>query len=95
MLHTLGSSPFQCDYALLLRMLQPGDDVLLMQDGVLAGLQGSRMLTPLLNSPARLWVLGDDLAARGLVAQISPKITVIDYNEFVTLTVNHKQQMPW
>ncbi|MDU3817234.1 sulfurtransferase complex subunit TusB [Mixta calida] len=95
MLHTLASSPFQCDYTLLLRMLRPEDDVLLMQDGVLAGLQGSRMLTPLLNAPVRVWALGDDLAARGLSAQISPRITVIDYNDFVTLTINHKQQMPW
>ncbi|MFD1800751.1 sulfurtransferase complex subunit TusB [Mixta tenebrionis] len=95
MLHTLTSSPFQCDYALLLRMLQPGDDLLLLQDGVLAGLQGSSMLTPLLDSPARLWALRDDLLARGLTAQIAAEITVIGYNDFVTLTLNHKQQMPW
>ncbi|QHM73554.1 sulfurtransferase complex subunit TusB [Mixta intestinalis] len=95
MLHTLNSSPFQCDYTLLLRMLQPGDDLLLMQDGVLAGLQGSNMLAPLLNSPARIWALRDDLLARGLTAQLSPEITAIDYNDFVTLTLNHKQQMPW
>ena len=55
MLHTLMSSPFQCDYALLLRMLQPGDDLLLMQDGVLAGLTDSLLLPQLLDTPARLW----------------------------------------
>ena len=95
MLHTLISSPFQCDYSLLLRMLQPDDDLLLMQDGVLAGLQKSRLLPLLLQSPARLWALEDDLAARGLIAQISPDITVISYNDFVMLTVKQQQQMSW
>ncbi|MEQ4530100.1 MAG: sulfurtransferase complex subunit TusB [Mixta sp.] len=95
MLHTLMSSPFQCDYALLLRMLQPGDDLLLMQDGVLAGLTDSLLLPQLLDTPARLWVLAEDVAARGLTAQISSKIAVIDYNDFVMLTVKQQQQMPW
>lgn len=95
MLHTLMSSPFQCDYALLLRMLQPGDDLLLMQDGVLAGLSDNLLLPQLLDSPARLWVLAEDVAARGLAAQISSKIAVIDYNDFVMLTVKQQQQMPW
>ncbi|MDR7344071.1 tRNA 2-thiouridine synthesizing protein B [Pantoea alhagi] len=95
MLHTLISSPFQCDYFLLLRMLRADDDLLLMQDGVLAGLQQSRLLPPLLQAPARLWALKEDVVARGLTAQISAKITVIDYNDFVTLTVKQQQQMPW
>ncbi|GLR07863.1 sulfurtransferase complex subunit TusB [Mixta theicola] len=95
MLHTLMSSPFQCDYYLLLRMLQPDDDLLLMQDGVLAGLQNNRLLPQLLQSPARLWALEEDVVARGLTAQISSKITVIDYNDFVMLTVKQQQQMPW
>jgi tRNA 2-thiouridine synthesizing protein B len=95
MLHTLMSSPFQCDYSLLLRMLQPGDDLLLMQDGVLAGLAHNRLLPQLLQSPARLWALAEDVAARGLAAQISSDIAVIDYNDFVMLTIKQQQQMPW
>ena len=95
MLHTLMSSPFQCDFFLLLRMLRAEDDLLLMQDGVVAGLQDNRLLPQLLQAPARLWALKEDLEARGLTAQISAKITVIDYNDFVALTVKQQQQMPW
>ena len=95
MLHTLMSSPFQCDYFLLLRMLQPGDDLLLMQDGVLAAIEDNRLLPQLLRSPVRLWALKEDVEARGLAAQISSNITVIDYNDFVMLTVKQQQQMPW
>ena len=95
MLHTLMSSPFQCDYFLLLRMLQPGDDLLLMQDGVLAAIEDNRLLPQLLRSPARLWALKEDVEARGLAAQISSNITFIDYNDFVMLTVKQQQQMPW
>lgn len=95
MLHTLMSSPFQCDYALLLRMLQADDDLLLMQDGVLAGLQNNRLLPQLLSAPARLWALKEDVEARGLAAQISSRISLIDYNDFVMLTVKQQQQMPW
>ncbi|MGD8107497.1 sulfurtransferase complex subunit TusB [Pantoea sp. FN0302] len=95
MLHTLMSSPWQCDYNLLLRMLRADDDLLLMQDGVLAGLQNNCLLPQLLQAPARLWALKEDVEARGLAAQISSKITVIDYNDFVMLTVKQQQQMPW
>lgn len=95
MLHTLMSSPFQCDLALLTRMLRPGDDLLLLQDGVLAALEGSLPLNALLNAPATLYVLQEDLDARGLFAQISNKVTPVSYTEFVALTVKHPQQMTW
>ena len=36
MLHTLSHSPWQCDIDALLSMLRDGDDLLLIQDGVLA-----------------------------------------------------------
>ncbi|CAI1878003.1 sulfurtransferase complex subunit TusB [Serratia proteamaculans] len=95
MLYTLGRSPTQCDLPALLRLAAAGDDLLLLQDGVLAGLAGSAHLELLLNAPISLYALKDDLEARGLVGHFSHKITVIGYNHFVELTEKHRSQMSW
>jgi len=76
-------------------MADAGDDLLLLQDGVLAALAGSRALMQLSRSNATLWVLDEDVQARGLTAQISTSVQSIDYNGFVTLTIRHQQQIVW
>lgn len=95
MLYTLLQSPWQCDLESLLLLLQEGDDLLLLQDGVTAGLEGSQVLMKLLASPAQLWVLDADVIARGIVGQISTKIQPLDYTGFVALTIKHQQQVAW
>ena len=95
MLFTLSRSPTQCDLPALLRLAAPGDDLLLLQDGVLAGLTGSAHLELLLNAPISLYALQNDLEARGLVGHFSHSITVVGYNHFVELTEKHRSQMAW
>lgn len=95
MLHTLMHSPQYSDLNTLLLLLTADDDLLLLQDGVLGAIEGSSALSRLLSSPASLWVLSEDVAARGLAAQISTKVRLVDYNGFVTLTMKHQQQMAW
>ena len=95
MLHTLSPSPRQCDIDALLSMLREGDDLLLIQDGVIAALDGSRFVEILSNAPISLSALKDDLDARGLAGQISAKIDVVGYTDFVNLTVKHASQMNW
>ncbi|MDO6407938.1 sulfurtransferase complex subunit TusB [Pantoea phytobeneficialis] len=95
MLYTLMHSPWQCDIDTLLLLLEPQDDLLLLQDGVTAALLGSAMLEKLQNTPAKLWVLQEDVVARGLVEQISTSVTCVDYTEFVALTAKHQQQIAW
>lgn len=51
MLHILQDSPFQTDLESLLRCLKQGDEVLLLQDAVIAGLSGTRALDLLLAAP--------------------------------------------
>ncbi len=51
MLYTLSHSPNQCDLPALLRLTAEGDALLLLQDGVLAGLAGSAHLELLLAAP--------------------------------------------
>ncbi|MTD29188.1 sulfurtransferase complex subunit TusB [Erwinia sorbitola] len=95
MLHTLMTSPFRIDLSAMLRLLAEGDDVLLLQDGVIAAIDGSSALEALLNAPISVYVLKEDLEARGLVAQISSSVTTVSYTGFVTLAVKHPQQMTW
>ncbi|MCX8958907.1 sulfurtransferase complex subunit TusB [Erwinia psidii] len=95
MLHLLIHSPFKCDFNALLRMLAGGDDVLLLQDGVLAALVESHSLNCLLEKDISLHVLREDVVARGLSAQISPKAGMVSYTDFVALTVKHPKQMTW
>lgn len=95
MLHTLMHSPYYSDLDTLLLLLTAEDDLLLLQDGVLGALEGSSALSRLLTAPATLWVLTEDVTARGLVAQISAKVRPVDYTGFVALTEKHQQQMTW
>ena len=95
MLHTLRHSPWQCDIAELIRMLQAGDDLLLMQDGVNAALEGGRYLESLLNAPITVHVLKEDVDARGLSGQISSSVVRVGYTDFVSLAVKHETQMRW
>ncbi|MCZ4060004.1 sulfurtransferase complex subunit TusB [Pantoea sp. LMR881] len=95
MLHTLMHSPAYSDLDTLLLLIQAEDDVLLLQDGVLAALEGSYALARLLSSAATVSVLEEDLTARGLAGQISTKVRPVNYTGFVALTVKHQQQMAW
>lgn len=95
MLHTLFHSPAYSDIDTLSLLLSPDDDLLLLQDGVLAAIQGSRALEKLSACGVQLWALQDDLSARGLSEQISPIVQPVDYTFFVALTVKHRQQMAW
>ncbi|MBF7980599.1 MULTISPECIES: sulfurtransferase complex subunit TusB [Rahnella] len=95
MLFTLSNSPQHCDFSLLLKMVASDDALLLMQDGVLAAIHDSEACGLLSQLVQSVYVLSEDLAARGLVGQISHKITLIDYTGFVALTEKHAQQTAW
>lgn len=95
MLHTLRQSPFQCDITEIVRLLQPGDDLLLIEDGVIAALNGGRALELLLSAPITVSALHEDVMARGLAAQLSPRVECVNYTDFVRLTIKHSQQIAW
>ncbi len=95
MLHTLSHSPWQCDIASLVRNLRAGDDLLLMQDGVVAGIEDNDFLDVLSQKTVSLYVLKEDALARGIAARISTRITSIGYNDFVRLVIKHPSQMAW
>ncbi|GAL59285.1 protein TusB [Pseudescherichia vulneris NBRC 102420] len=95
MLHTLRHSPWQCDMAALMRTLQEGDDLLLLSDGVTAAVVGGHYLDLLLAAPITVHALQEDVDARALSGQISNRIVLVSYTDFVSLTVKHAAQIAW
>lgn len=95
MLHILSRSPWHCDIDSLLSMVREGDALLLIQDGVLAAVEGNRFVDILSNAPISVSALKDDTDARGLTGQISTRIDVVSYTDFVNLAVQHPGQMNW
>ncbi|MFI0488082.1 MAG: sulfurtransferase complex subunit TusB [Yersinia sp. (in: enterobacteria)] len=95
MLFTVSHSPYHCDLSALLRLATSEDEIIFLQDGVMAVLKNSESLNLLLNNPASLFVLQDDVIARGLVGQISDNVMLIGYTDFVDLTLKNQQQLAW
>lgn len=92
MLHTVNKSPFQnssledCS-----RFLQPGDVLLLLEDGVFAcqiGTSKSALVENILKN-VNVHAIRADLKARALT-ELVPGIQVTDYAGFVDLVEKHK-----
>ncbi|MGL4270242.1 MAG: sulfurtransferase complex subunit TusB [Plesiomonas sp.] len=96
MLYTLSHSPFQSQ-ALndILRLATENDALLLWSDGVIAALANSELVEPLTTSPVKVYVLQEDVQARGLSAHLHPQAQVIDYQGWVALTEQHPQQLAY
>lgn len=95
MLHTLSVSPWHADIAAMLRLMEHGDDLVLLSDGVTAAIADGRFLEILQSAPITLYVLQDDVDARGLAGQIADSVVRVDYTDFVSLTVKHEGQLAW
>ncbi|WP_193015789.1 sulfurtransferase complex subunit TusB [Proteus sp. FME41] len=95
MLYTYSVSIYQSDLEAFLSLLTKQDDVLLIQDGVLAVLEENPLLKYCLQQQISIYALIDDVLARGLKDQASHHIKLINYHDFVDLTVKHPQQIHW
>ena len=94
-LHTVKYSPFS-SFALkdCLKLLASDDKLLLMGDAVIAvsAIIDCQSELLQLHEQQRLFVLKADLQARALTAEYG---RVIDYLDFVNLTVKCKSQLAW
>jgi len=94
-LHTVSRSPFS-SFALSDCIKQLGNDdlVLLLSDAVIASATNTEVHNELmqLHENKRLFVLAADLDARAVEVKFGK---VIDYSEFVALTVQCKSQLNW
>ena len=95
MLYTYSVSIYQSDLDAFLSVLTKHDEVLLIQDGVLAVLEDNPLLIYCLAQQISVYALIDDVLARGLKDQVSHQIKLINYGDFVDLTVKHPQQIHW
>jgi len=88
-------SPFETNINFLISMLKKSDDFLALQDGVLIGLKNNIFLTKMIRSSVRLYLIKEDVYARGIHKNISTNFRLISYIHFVSLTLNNKKQMNW
>lgn len=92
-LHTVNKSPFEKNsLETCLRIAVAGSSVLLLEDGVYGAMTGTALNGALSDAGNRLkfYVLGPDLAARGLSEEnVMEGIEVVDYEGFVDLVVGH------
>lgn len=96
MLHTVTTSPFQtAALADCLRYSSQNDAILLLQDAIIAAIDENNWCEALKKSGRKIYVLQEDIVARGLVGKVTSGFEVVDYNGFVLLSVECETQMKW
>jgi len=96
-LHTVNKSPFQKnDLSSCLAHANSGDAVLLIEDGVYGAITGTGAAAQVSKSDAAIYVLGGDLAARGIGEEkVTDGIKIVDYDGFVDLAIEHQAVNSW
>jgi len=98
-LHTYNKAPDDSAARLqnCLRMLAPGDSLLLLEDGVYlaAQLQPGAPLRGQIPEGVKLYTLDSDVAARGISGKIPVDFSGIDYADFVQLCLAHPRVVNW
>ena len=93
-LHTLSASPASAAYRDCLALLQPGDALVLMGDGVYAALVGTDAADDLAARNIELYVLDTDARLAGITG-VAPGIDVIDMVDLVHLSERYPRQQAW
>ena len=94
LLHTVNKSPTEAEaLASCLRGAASGSCVLLLENGIYAAIDSARFFAG--REDLQLYALGEDLRARGLLEQVDPAVTVVDYAGFVDLTVRCHGVQSW
>lgn len=98
-LHTVNKSPLERNsLASCLRFARPGSALLLIEDGVYAGITGCAAADLLAKAhpQVKLYALEPDLKARGFDStRVLEGIELIDYDGFVELSVTHDTVQAW
>ena len=98
-LHTVNKSPFEKNaLSSCLKHSKAGDGVLLIEDAVYGALKGTSATEQVTGASGAvsLYVLGEDLAARGLGKErLIEGIEVVDYGGFVDLVAKHDTTQAW
>ncbi|HUH38535.1 MAG TPA: sulfurtransferase complex subunit TusB [Spongiibacteraceae bacterium] len=96
MLHLVFRSPFtHAALADCLQQLTADDAVVLLEDAVTAALADGPWAAQLAACDAVVWVLDDDLVARGLGARCHPAIQRATWETLVELSTRHPTSHSW
>lgn len=98
MLHIINKSPYQTgSLDTCLRMAQPGNALLLIEDGIYAATQGGTAEAKIRHAMTSLkvYALQPDMDARGVTGKLIDGVTLIGYDGFVDLAVEHSTSHSW
>ena len=94
-LHTISLAPNSELLESCARLISDEDSLLLLGDGIYASVVGSKYLNLLDTINCKIYALKEDCDLAGLENKISKGVAIIDYNEFVSLSAEHKKHIPW
>ena len=94
-LHTLSLPPNSELLETCARIINADDCLLLLGDGVYAAVIGSKHLGLVDAITCNIYALKEDCELAGLEHNISKRVAIIDYNDFVALSVQHEKHIPW
>lgn len=98
-LHTVNKSSFtHSTLKSCIAVCANDDALLLMEDGVFGGISSSPDATALLgliNRGIHIYALSGDVNARGIRKKLCEQIKIIDYDDFVELTLEHNCVQSW
>ena len=96
MLHIFTHSPFQSRaFDEAATIISKNDSILLIQDAVIAATVENSPIFSFRDAGVKIYLLAEDLAARGLQEKLKMDVNVVDYKGFVGLTVECETQMKW
>jgi tRNA 2-thiouridine synthesizing protein B len=98
MLHIVNQSPRASrSVHSCMRVAQPGQALLLIEDAVYAATPGGALACGMAEAVQRLkvYALQPDLEARGMAARLIAGVTAIDYQGFVDLVAEHPVNQTW
>jgi tRNA 2-thiouridine synthesizing protein B len=96
MLHIVNKSPLQTNaLQSCLRLAQPGQALLLIEDAVYAATKTAAETNGLGRAQLKLYVLQPDVQARGMTDRLIDGVTAIDYAGFVDLVAEHPNNQSW
>lgn len=93
-LHTLNAAPSSAAYRDCLKVVQRGDAVVLLGDGVYATLDGTEACSELQSKEVELFMLEADALLAGIPTP-AENITSIDMDGLVALTERFPRQLAW
>lgn len=97
-LHTVNKSPFEkSSLDSCLKHCKKGSSLLLIEDGIYAGLRNTRYTDSVMNAmkDITVYVLEPDLNARGVQDKLIDGIKKVDYAGFVDLAAEHDKVEAW